>query len=32
MWFHDPDGNKIEVHEYGPTAMQKVGREIPQEG
>ena len=27
MWFHDPDGNKIEVHEYGPTAMQKVGRE-----
>lgn len=31
MWFHDPDGNKIEVHEYGPTAMQKVGREIPKE-
>lgn len=31
MWFHDPDGNKIEVHEYGPTAMQKVGREIPGE-
>ncbi|MBD5393224.1 MAG: VOC family protein [Lachnospiraceae bacterium] len=28
MWFHDPDGNKIEVHEYGRTAMQKVGREI----
>ena len=31
MWFHDPDGNKIEVHEYGPTAMQKVGREVPEE-
>ena len=29
MWFHDPDGNKIEVHEFGPTAMQKVGREVP---
>lgn len=28
MWFHDPDGNRLEIHEYGPTAMQKVGREI----
>ena len=31
MWFHDPDGNKIEVHEYSQTAMQKVGRELPKE-
>ena len=26
MWFHDPEGNRIEVHEYGPDAMQIVGR------
>lgn len=27
MWFHDPEGNRIEVHQYGDTAMQKVGRD-----
>lgn len=26
MWFHDPEGNRIEVHQYGPEAMQLVGR------
>ena len=26
MWFHDPEGNRVEVHEYGPDAMQIVGR------
>ena len=26
MWFHDPEGNRIEVHQYGPNAMQLVGR------
>ena len=26
MWFHDPDGNRIEVHQYGPDAYQIKGR------
>lgn len=25
MWFHDPDGNRIEVHQYGPDAYQIKG-------
>ena len=28
MWFHDPEGNRIEVLQYGETAMQKVGKEL----
>jgi hypothetical protein len=26
MWFHDPEGNRIEALEYGAQAMQKLGR------
>ena len=26
MWLHDPDGNRIEVHQYGELAFQKIGR------
>lgn len=26
MWIHDPDGNRIEVHQYTEKAMQKIGR------
>ena len=26
MWFHDPEGNRIEVHQYGPEAYQLHGR------
>jgi len=26
MWFHDPEGIRIEVHQYGPEAYQIYGR------
>ena len=26
MWFHDPEGNRVEVHQYGPDAFQIKGR------
>lgn len=26
MWLHDPEGNRIEVHQYGPDAYQLKGR------
>lgn len=26
LWFHDPEGNRIEVHQYGPTSYQVKGR------
>ena len=26
MWFHDPDGNRIEVHQYGEHSFQIYGR------
>lgn len=29
MWFHDPDGNQIEVHQYTDLSMQRIGRELP---
>lgn len=29
MWFHDPEGNRIEVHQYTEESMQLVGRNIP---
>jgi len=30
MWFHDPDGNQIEVHQYTDLSMQLIGRELPE--
>ncbi|MDE7245420.1 MAG: hypothetical protein K2O18_15810 [Oscillospiraceae bacterium] len=30
MWFHDPDGNQVEVHQYTDISMQRVGRELPE--
>lgn len=29
MWLHDPEGNRIEVHQYGEYCMQKYGKELP---
>lgn len=29
MWFHDPEGNRIEVHQYTEDSMQLVGRKMP---
>ena len=26
LWFHDPDGNRIEVHQYTERSFQKIGR------
>ena len=26
MWFHDPDGNRIEVHQYTERSFQRIGR------
>ena len=26
LWFHDPDGNRIEVHQYTHRSFQKIGR------
>ena len=26
LWFHDPDGNRIEVHQYTDRSFQVVGR------
>ena len=26
MWFHDPDGNRVEVHQYTERSFQKIGR------
>jgi len=26
MWFHDPDGNRMEVHQYTEKSFQLVGR------
>lgn len=26
MWFHDPDGNRIEVHQYTERSYQLIGR------
>jgi catechol 2,3-dioxygenase-like lactoylglutathione lyase family enzyme len=28
FWFHDPDGNKIEVIQYTEYSMQKIGRAL----
>ena len=32
MWFHDPDFNKVEVHQYCATSMQVIGRKKRIEG
>ena len=29
MWFHDLDGNQVEVHQYTDISMQRIGRELP---
>ena len=26
MWFHDPDGNRVEVHQYTERSFQIIGR------
>ena len=26
MWFHDPDGNRVEVHQYTERSFQLIGR------
>ena len=26
MWFHDPDGNRIEVHQYTKRSFELIGR------
>jgi len=26
LWFHDPDGNRIEVHQYTQRSFQKIDR------
>lgn len=26
MWFHDPDGNRVEVHQYTERSFQRIGR------
>lgn len=28
MWLHDPEGNRIEVQQYGKFAMQKIGKSL----
>ena len=26
LWFHDPDGNRIEVHQYTERSFELIGR------